>query len=197
LGNLRDEVQGWQGREGVIVKLGSGLWIKIKTNWWQQNGWSRDKAFQAKEQMMEERTRIQRLESRSKLLDQRLAVVAWPKNTGAGCVKVAFPNAVRAEMVYGIEGRLSVVVVSFVTNEECATALNSGAQAQGKPLVISKAYSRRARTHNGRDRVIVHTWTSHGCHPVRRGETEYEKQQVANQQKKDDYYRKQLEDADY
>jgi len=183
---VRDKVQQWRNREGVIVQLTNGLWIKIKSHWWRQNQWSNHKQASAKEQEAKEQSRLQVLRSRSKLLEQRLAAVAWPKGTNTKTVKRAFPEAVRAEMVYDDRGKLKVVMVSFKEASQCEAALRKEAVVGKRTLVTSRAYSRRARS-NGKNRVMVHTWLGHGRSLLRRRDTKWgrEEEQKRKQEEQD------------
>jgi hypothetical protein len=158
------------------VQLTNGLWIKIKSHWWRQNQWSNHKQASAKEQEAREQSRLQVLRSRSKLLEQRLAAVAWPKGTNTKTVKRAFPEAVRAEMVYDDRGKLKVVMVSFKEASQCEAALRKEAVVGKRTLVTGRAYSRRARS-NGKNRVMVHTWLEHGKWLLRRRDTEWGKEE--------------------
>jgi hypothetical protein len=143
---LRLEVQGWWDREGVIIRFTNGLWVKAKSNWWFRAGFGERLSHDAHEQHELEISRRQKLEGKSQLLEQRIAVVGWPPLTSMQDVRFTFSTAARAEMVYNLGGKLRVVIVSYSATRERDAAMQKPTYTNGNKLKLCEAYSRRART---------------------------------------------------
>ena len=70
-------------------------------------------------------------------------------------MRKVFPEALRAEMVYGLDGKLRVVILAFAMPQERDEVMQSRRRVGERGLVMQRAYNRGART-RGSVRVIVH-----------------------------------------
>ena len=94
--DMRSEVMGSWGREGVIVRFSNGLWVKLKSRWWFRAGYSKVVQERAAGQCELERLielRKIRLGVHFSLPELRISVVGWPKMSSVQTVRDVYPEA--------------------------------------------------------------------------------------------------------
>ena len=153
--DMRSEVLGWWGREGVIVRFSNGLWVKLKSRWWFRAGYSKVVQERAAGQCEMERLRKIRLGVHFSLPELRIAVVGWPKMSSVQTVRDAYPEAKKIEMVYDLHGKLRVTVLALADQHTRDEVLRGVRTIGKKKLCMQAAYSRRART-RGSVRVVTY-----------------------------------------
>jgi hypothetical protein len=146
---IRDEVETWQNCEGVVIRLTEGTWLKIKSKWWINTGYS--KAFTEKiaNRIQDEKVKLRDKKIRLQHHSLRLAVTNIHRNTTAFDIKAWFPESRKVELVYTHGGFLTRAIASFTNKAQRDQALLDPANGD---LMLQQAYSVRTRT-NARVRV--------------------------------------------
>ena len=157
--DMRSEVLGWWGREGVIVRFSNGLWVKLKSRWWFRAGYSKVVQERAAGQCELERLRKIKLGVHFSLPELRIAVVGLPKMSSVKTVRDVYPEAEKIEMVYDLHGKLRVTVLAMADQHTRDEVLREVRTIGKKKLCMQAAYSRRART-RGCVRVVTYRCNS-------------------------------------
>ena len=137
-----DKVAGWRYKEGVVVRMSDGSMVKVKSDWWFKAGYTTRyregrQSWQEQEQQRQEQ-QAQRRQTRG----QRLAILRAVGVEKPVDVFQVLGQAEKVEAVYNGRGKLTVMMVSFGSNEEMLAAQ---VEARAKGWRAQQAYSRRTR----------------------------------------------------
>ena len=147
LGEARDAVREWEGREGVIVEVEGGMRVKLKSRWWRATvtwGWQGWKKRSEKE-VETEREQRQRRTERVQTRGQRVVVAGLPRGICPARMLGTRDGLVRVEAVYDRDsGARGVVVCGFEEEQQAATILRDGKlHTEWGVLWVQGAHSRR------------------------------------------------------
>ena len=144
---IANEVDGWRGKEGVIVRMSDQAMIKVKSQWWFRAGYCKRFRNEAEKWRAGEVIRREKMEARLHTRGQRLAIT---RSSGVHSPQHIFgimATAQRVDAVYNMRGKLTVMIVGFSTAEERDEAK---VVATMKGWRATQAYSNRTRGKVGR-----------------------------------------------
>ena len=146
LKDLVQEVQAWQGREGVVIKFSDGEMVKVKSSWWITAGFTKEWRMRSKIWQEDEKIRNQTQQQKLRTRSQRLAILGNRMGFGVSHIFTQWPTARKVEMVYGKEGKLRVAIVSF---DKEAQRVQAQEEAERLGLYAVRAYSNKTRAKDG------------------------------------------------
>ena len=152
-------VQQMQGLEGYVLRMTSGLFVKMKTKWWQKASmkvyqrWPTE--YHKRDAQIRQLQKIDKMELRG----LRARVKGWPGSKSPARVLEMFPTAEKVEARYEREGgKRGAVVVSFADSDSQQRAIAGGGLQN---VQLEPAYScRTSSDHKHR----VKTWYATNQH---------------------------------
>ena len=141
------EVEAWRGKEGVVVRMEDGAMVKVKSSWWFQAGYCRHFRDAAREWRSNEKARQMRMEGRLHTRPQRLAITRARGLQKPTDIFNVMQRAKKVEAVYNARGKLTFIIVGFVSRQEQDEAQ---ATARLKGWTATMAYRIRTRGKVGR-----------------------------------------------
>ena len=145
LEDIKNHVYGWRNVEGVVVRFRNGLWLKIKSKWWCDTGYTKRFTNKIKDRLDASKQRVHDKKRRHQHHSLRLAVTNMHYSTSVANIAIAswFPTARKVEMVYNPIGRLRLAMLAFDSMAERNQALQDPLNSD---LSLVGAYSARTRT---------------------------------------------------
>ena len=146
-------VQPLQELEGLVLRMTSGHFVKMKTQWWQQANMQVYQRWPTETQRREAQIRQLRKMEKMELRELRALVKQWPGEQSPSHVLKMFPTASKVEARWTREGgKRGAIIVSFSEQELLQEAMSSGGR-QG--VHLEQAYSLRTSSNH---RYRVQTW---------------------------------------
>ena len=144
-----------QGTEGVVLRMTSGLLVKMKTKWWQQADLRVYLRWPTEHHRRAAQVRHLHKLKLMEYPEMRAVVKNWPGDAPPARVLDMFPKAKKVEARYAREGgKRRTIIVSFADSDSQKQGIAEGG-IQGVYLVPS--YSRRT---SGNSEYRVDRWFS-------------------------------------
>ena len=158
LREIRTQVEGWHGKEGVVVWLRDDCICKVKSSWWlgrelkQKLRWVNKEGITGQDEARQKRQRY--TETRA----QRVVLRGWDSKVCPVLALGLFKEASKVEALYRrSDGRQGTLVLGFADEGEARKA--RGRHTFGAVVVwAEQAYSGRSR---GDEYRMVRTWWRH------------------------------------
>jgi hypothetical protein len=159
LNEIQTLVRTWQGVEGVVAHMSSGLVHKIKSEWWlaaekesKRRWYCSDSKIAAG---MREAKRVHHLE-KDKL---RVVLRGWDERLHPSLILQRYDRALKVEAFYSRrEGKLGAVILSF--RDSAAAEAAVGRRTLGtRRVVATRAYSARSTPNSD---MRLKTWWKEG-----------------------------------
>jgi hypothetical protein len=151
---IKNHVYGWRNMEGVVVRFKCGLWLKIKSKWWCDTGYTKRFTNKIKDRLDASKQKVHDKKRRHQHHSLRLAVTKLHYSTSVANIASWFPTARKVEMVYNPIGRLRLAMLAFDSMVERDRVLVNPFSSD---FILEKAYSARTRT-NSKVVVTNHTF---------------------------------------
>ena len=146
---IRDDVVTWHNREGVVIRFTDQSWVKIKSKWWADTGYSSAFTEKIAARMRYEKLKLRDKKAKLQHHSLRLAITNLRRDITSFHIKAWFPEAQKVEMVYTHAGHLTAAIASFSSKAQRDHALFDPANSD---FMLQQAYSVRTRS-NARVRV--------------------------------------------
>ena len=154
LEDIRKDVFSWHNCEGVVVRFTDGQWVKIKSKWWCNTGYTKHFTDKIQDRILASKEKLQMKKYRLQHHSLRLAIKNLGHDINPSHINKRFPGARKVDMVYSPNGRLRVAILAFESMAERDQVLCDPLHSD---LCLEKAYSARTRT-NCKVVVTNHTF---------------------------------------
>ena len=152
---LQREVAGWVGFEGVVVQVGGGRAVKLKSRWWLQHKGGAKCRWHRDDRRTTMGVRLVKKQEMAETRQQRVVLRGWDPRVCPGLALVDFPAAIKVEALCRREdGRTGTLVLGFSSETE-AGAVRGRQRVCGQEVWAEQAYSARCRSDRFR---AVRTW---------------------------------------